>query len=262
MSEHFFAGFDGARAGERTSKPRQRGLTMVVDWGLGHNAQQDLDHSAGDHFDLAKIAVGLSRLLTNQYLRDKIERYLAHDVEPFPGGQYLEYAEVHGIAEGYLDACVAAGYRWVEVSDNIAPVTVEWKSRMITEARQKHGLSVLGEVGKKEGLENPIPLVDNARACVDAGAQIVLLEAAELVDGDADTAAAVEEIVRVIGLETVMFELPGPWIEGVNPHDIHRMRRDLVDRYGTQVNIGNVMPEDLLSLEAYRRGLGINAGSK
>lgn len=262
MGDHFFAGFDGALAGERTSKPRQRGLTMVVDWGLGLNAQEDLVRTGGDYFDLAKIAVGLSRLLPNEYLRDKIHRYLSHDVEPFPGGQYLEYAEVYGITEGYFDACVAAGYRWVEVSDNIAPVTVQWKGRMIREARGKHGLHVLGEVGKKEGLDNPIPLVDNARACVDAGARIVLLEAAELVDGDAETARAVEEIVRVVGLDIVMFELPGPWIEGVNPHDIHRMRRDLVDRYGTQVNIGNVMPEDLLSMEAYRRGLGINAGSR
>lgn len=262
MGDHFFAGYDGALAGERTSKPRQRGLTMVIDWGLGLGAQEDLDHVGSDHFDLAKIAVGVSRLLPNEYLKDKINRYLSHNVEPFPGGQYLEYAEVHGLTEGYYDACVAAGYRWVEVSDNIAPVTAEWKGRMIREAREKHGLSVLGEVGKKEGLDNPIPLVDNARICVDAGARIVLLEAAELVDGDAETARALEEIVEVIGLDTVMFELPGPWIEGVNLYDVHRMRRDLVDRYGTQVNIGNVMPDDLLSMEAYRRGLGINAGSR
>ncbi|MFC1526350.1 phosphosulfolactate synthase [Candidatus Latescibacterota bacterium] len=261
MGEHFFSGYDGALAAERTSKPRQRGITMVVDWGLGLHAQEDLDLSASDYFDLAKVAVGVSRLLSNEYLVSKIERYLSHNVEPFPGGQYLEYAEVHGQTDGYFPACVASGYRWVEVSDNIAPVTVEWKGRMIREAREKHGLSVLGEVGKKEGLDNPIPLVDNAQACVDAGARIVLLEAAELVDGDAETASAVDEIVRVVGLDTVMFELPGPWISGVAQHDIHRMRRDLVDRYGTQVNIGNVMPEDLLSLEAYRRGLGINAGS-
>ncbi|MFH1567534.1 MAG: phosphosulfolactate synthase [Gemmatimonadota bacterium] len=262
MGDHFFTGFDGAMAGERTLKPRQRGLTMVVDWGLGLHAQEDLDRVGGPYFDLAKVAVGLSRLFGNEYLREKIDRYLAHDVEPFPGGQYLEYAEVHGRAAGYFEACVAAGYRWVEVSDNIAPVTAAWKGRMIREAREQHGLQVLGEVGKKEGLDNPIPLVDNARICVDAGARIVLLEAAELVAADPGTARAVEEIVRVVGLDQVMFELPGPWIAGVNPCDIHHLRRILVDRYGTGVNIGNVMPDDLLSLEAYRRGLGINAGSR
>ncbi|HIG46615.1 MAG TPA: hypothetical protein EYQ20_09410 [candidate division Zixibacteria bacterium] len=39
-------------------------------------------------------------------------------------------------------------------------------------------------------------------------------------------------------------------------------RRQLVDQYGPEVNIGNVEPSDLISLEAYRRGLGVNAGQK
>ena len=261
MKEQFFAGLDGALADERTVKPRSSsGLTMVVDWGLGPNAQQDLTMTAAPYVDFAKIAVGMSRLYTDDVLRAKIDQYLAQDVEPFPGGQYLEYAEVHGKLDLYFPACVEAGYRWVEVSDNVAPVTVEWKERVIRQAREEFGLHVLGEVGKKEGLDNPIPLVDNARTCVDAGAAIVLLEAAELVGGDAGTQAEVEEIVKNLGVDKVMFELPGPWIAGVEDCDIHRMRRDLISRYGTQVNIGNVAPDDVLSLEAYRRGLGVNAG--
>ena len=57
-----------------------------------------------------------------------------------------------------------------------------------------------------------------------------------------------------------MFELPGPWIAGIGPSDIHRMRSDLVARYGPNVNLGNVSPADLIPLEAYRRDLGVNAG--
>ena len=262
MKEQYFAGLDGALAADRTVKPRSSGMTMVVDWGLGLHAQQDLTTTAADYFDFAKIAVGSSRLYTDQVLREKIDRYLAQDVEPFPGGMYLEYAEVHGRLDLYFPAAVEAGYRWVEVSDNIAPVSLEWKERVIRQAREEFGLQVLGEVGKKEGLDNPVPLVDNARACIDAGAALVLLEAAELVGEDVEVQREVEEIVRVVGLEQVMFELPGPWISGVNPHDVHRMRRSLVERYGTQVNIGNVAADELMSLEAYRRGLGVNAGQE
>jgi len=260
MIEQFFNGLDGAQADERTSKPRSAGLTMVADWGLGLHAQGDLTTTAGEYFDLAKIAVGISRLLSDEILRQKINGYLANDVEPFPGGQYLEYAEVHGVLDLYLPACAAAGYRWVEVSDNLAQVTLEWKQRVIRQAREEFGLRVLGEVGRKEGLENDIPLVDNARACMDAGSSIILLEAAELLGDDEETGRAVDEIVTLVGLDQVMFELPGPWIAGVSEHDIHQMRRDLIDRYGTQVSIGNVHPQDLMSLEAYRRGLGVNAG--
>ena len=71
----------------------------------------------------------------------------------------------------------------------------------------------------------------------------------------------VEKTVGRVGLEKVMFELPGPWISGVTFHEIHRMRRELIDRYGVEVNIGNVLPDDAMTLEAYRRQLGVNAGA-
>lgn len=257
MDSHIFAGLDGTA---RSSKPRTRGLTMVIDWGIGLNAQQDLAATGAAYFDFAKVAVGISRLLSNEALTGKIKHYQGHGIEPFPGGMYLEYAEVYGKPDLYFPAVVRAGYRWVEVSDNLAPVDVAWKQRMIRQAAERFGLSVLGEVGKKEGLANTFSLTDNARACLDAGARIILLEAAELVSEDPDTARAVEEVVEAIGPERIMFELPGPWIAGVSASDIHRMRSLFIERYGPDVNLGNVSPADLISLEAYRQGLGVNAG--
>ena len=120
----------------------------------------------------------------------------------------------------------------------------------------------LGEVGQKEGLASAVPMVEDAVACLEAGARIILLEAAELVSGDRDAAREVEQVVREIGIERVMFELPGPWIEGVAMHDVHRMRRELLNRYGTEVNMGNVNPEEVVIVEALRRGLGANAGGE
>ena len=261
MERSVFEGLDGKLAGLRSVKPRTAGLTMVVDWGMGLNRQRDLQDSSGPYIDFAKVAVGVSRLLPGPLLEEKIDSYLATGIEPFPGGQYLEYAEREGKLERYFEAVAEAGYRWVEVSDNLLPATAAWKQATIRRAREEFGLNVLGEVGRKEGLENPIPLADNARICLEAGARLILLEAAELLAGDAATAAAVEEIVETAGPEKVMFELPGPWIGGVTASDVHRLRRDLIDRCGTEVNIGNVAPGDLMSLEAYRRGLGVNAGS-
>ena len=255
MSAHVFAGLDG---GPRREKPRDTGMTMVIDWGIGPHAQEDLLAVGAAYFDLAKIAVGVSRLLSDDLLRKKITRYRQRLVEPFPGGQFLEYAQMEGKTEMYLPATAEVGYRWVEVSDNLAPVSVEWKAQMIRQAVEEFGLRVLGEVGKKEGLEKGAPMVDDARVCLEAGASIVLLEAAELVNPE--TADEVEAVVEMAGIDRVMFELPGPWIEGVKQYDIHRMRRELIDRYGADVNLGNVGPEELITVEAYRRGLGVNAG--
>lgn len=254
---HPFTGLDGQ---PRSEKPRTSGLTMVADWGIGPHAQDDLLITGADHFDLAKIAVGISRLLSDDLLREKIAAYREYQVEPFPGGQYLEYAEMEGKTDQYLSATVESGYKWVEVSDNMATVTLAWKLEAISRAVESFDLTVLGEVGQKEGLQTTVPMVDDAQACLDAGARIILLEAAELVSDDPAIAAEVEAVIARIGLDRIMFELPGPWIEGVTHESIHRMRRRLIDQYGQDVNIGNVEPADLISLEAYRRGLGVNAG--
>ena len=93
MNSHFFEGLDGV---ERQSKPRDRGLTMVIDWGIGMHKQEDLITAAADYFEFAKIAVGISRLLSNDLLATKLRKYREHQIEPFPGGMFLESAEVRG----------------------------------------------------------------------------------------------------------------------------------------------------------------------
>jgi len=256
MAAHLFEGLDGNR---RSEKPRTSGRTMVVDWGIGPHAQLDLLVSGGDYVDFAKVAVGTSRLLAKDILIDKIRTYQNYQIEPFPGGQYFEYAEVQGKADLYIPAVCDAGYCWIEISDNLGAVTLDWKAKMIREAVANH-LHVFGEVGKKEGVDSTTSMADDASACLEAGSDIILLEAAELINEDAATARAVEQVIENIGLDRIMFELPGPWIEGVSAALIHRMRRQIVDRYGNEVNVGNVDPVDLISFEAYRRGLGVNAG--
>ena len=146
------------------------------------------------------------------------------------------------------------------MSDNLIPASLEWKQRMIRCASEEFNLNVFGEVGKKEGLENIVPLVDNAKACLDASASIIIMEAAELVSEDVKTSQEVEEVVKEIGIDKIMFELPGPWIPGVTSDVVNRMRRELVEKYGVEVAIGNVLPEDLMFLEAFHRGLDVNAG--
>ncbi|MCF7855016.1 MAG: phosphosulfolactate synthase [Candidatus Pacebacteria bacterium] len=255
MDTHTFAGLDGRN---RQEKPRTTGRTMVIDWGMGPHAQEDLLVTAAPFFDFAKVAVGISRLLDNELLTTKIDTYREHGIEAFPGGQFLEYAEMQGRTDMYLPAVAEAGYRWMEVSDNLAPVELAWKTKLIKQAVDEYAMQVFGEVGKKEGLGKGVPMLDDAKACLDAGASIILLEAAELIQPE--TATEVEHIVQAIGVDQVMFELPGPWIEGVNLFDIHRMRRELIDRYGPDVNLGNVDAGEIVAVEAYRRALGVNAG--
>ena len=257
MTERFCEGLAG---GHRTEKPRKSGLTMVANFGLGLGAVRDLLDMAADHLDFFKVAVGLTHLYPKAVLSEIIALCRKHQVITFPGGGYLEYAQVHGKADRYLPAMAEVGYQWIEVSDNLATVPLAWKQKMIRTAVQEFGLHVVGEVGKKEGLEATTNLADDAKACLDAGAEIILLEAAEIVGDDAATARLIEEVADAVGLEKVLFELPGPWIAGVHLCDVRSVRNRLIERFGPNVNIGNVEPQDLMMLEAYRRGIGVNCG--
>jgi len=254
---HPFHGIDGI---ERPEKPREYGTTMVADWGIGPNLQADLLQTGANFFDFAKIAVGLSRVLSDQLLREKIALYHAHDVAAFPGGQFLEHAGVHKQEDQYLEAAVTAGYQWIEVSDNLATLGLDWKAKTIHKAITSYGLNVLGEVGKKEGLSRDVRMMEDVQSCIEAGARIVLIEAAEIVHPSAGLEAELDEVIEGVGLKQIMFELPGPWIRGVTQSTIHEMSRDLIARYGPNVNLANVDPGQLLPLEAYRQGLGVNAG--
>jgi len=263
VTQHYFAAIPQPH---RSAKPRTGGVTFVIDWGIGPAAQGDLLHTAAEFIDLAKIAVGIAGLLRAEVVREKIALYQQHDVEPFPGGQFLEHAHVHGADDAFLPAAAEAGFRWVEVSDNMADVTLEWKAKMIRRAVEQFDMHVLGEVGKKAGGagggggSGGAAFVDDAKVCRDAGATFVLLEAAELVSDNPAVQRDVDAVVETIGIDHVMFELPGPWIDSVHSCDIHAMRRKLIAQYGPEVNIGNCDPSDIVNLEAYRRKLGVNAG--
>ena len=246
----------------RPVKPRSSGATFIIDWGIGPVQQQDLLRSAAEFVDLAKIAVGIPGLLPARILDEKVQIYQQHQVHPFPGGQFLKHAYVHGCDDAYLPAVQKAGFNWVEVSDNLADVLLAWKAEMIHRAVNNFGMQVMGEVGKKAGGKGGTAFVDDARTCRDAGAAYILLEAAELVSNDPEIQRDIVAVVDVIGLEQIMFGLPSSRIEGVHACDIHTMRRQLISDYGPNVNIGNCDPTDLINLEAYRRKLGANAGGK
>jgi len=44
-------------------KPREKGITMVADWGFGLNRQKELIETSGSFVDLAKIVVAISRIM-------------------------------------------------------------------------------------------------------------------------------------------------------------------------------------------------------
>ncbi len=244
---------------QHSTKPRSHGITMIADWGLGPARQADLLRTSAATIDLAKIAVGISALLPFEVLGEKLKSYRDHHITPFPGGQFLEQAVLHDRTDQYLEAVVDAGFDCVEVSDNLLEIPLESKFALIRLARERHNLHVLGEVGKKEGLESNVDLAEDAAGCLDAGAEVVFLEAADFFSREVNE-AELERIIDRCGLDPLIFELPGPWIKGITLSDVHQTTCWLLNRFGPETNIANVDPDNVLKLEALRLNIGVNAG--
>ena len=83
----------------RPSKPREIGITHVMDKGLGLSAVESLLASAGDYVDIVKLGWGTSYVTQN--LREKLALYRSLDIPVICGGTLLEIAEARGKLDGY-----------------------------------------------------------------------------------------------------------------------------------------------------------------
>lgn len=230
---------------------------MLIDWGIGPKAQEDLLKTSGAYIDLAKIAVGIAGLLKGDVLSAKLKTYREYDVKPFPGGQYLEYAVGKGLEDVFLKEAGEAGFDMIEVSDNTVPFEAAFKTGLIRKAREEHGFTVLGEVGSKVSATEVGPFVADVKQCLEAGAWKVFVEAADLLDGEDLRVELVKALKDEFSLEQLIFELPGWWIGsggGLKVEILNRLFKEL----GAEVNLANIEENEILFLETQRRRTGVS----
>src|SRR5436190_11954000 len=216
---------------ERAAKPRQQGLTRVLDRGLSVADVDNLAEVAGDYIDVAKLGWGTSVATGN--LQAKLERYRHHGITAMFGGTLTELA----IAQNRLDALVAwlheLGLEHIEVSDGT--ITLEHERKVELIERLAKEFTVLSEVGSKDNtrIMAPFRWVEQIQAELEAGAWKVIAEARESGsvgifrhDGEVRM-GLIDEIVHAIPQEKIVFEAP---------------RRDqqvwFVRRFGPDVNLG------------------------
>jgi phosphosulfolactate synthase len=175
-------------------------------------------------------------------------------------GQFPEFVVAttagRALAAFYAEAN-RLGFAAIEVSDNVIPLTDRERREHIQRARDA-GLEVFGEVGGKDRRSTPQELLDQAAICLEAGASLVLVEAAELVERGHVDRALLQAITQGLSPEHVMLELPGPWIPDVRSCDIEALKKLLVLEFGPDVNVANVSPDTVLDFEATRTGLGVS----
>lgn len=233
---------------ERGVKPRERGITHVIDRGLSVAAVDGLIETVGGAVDIVKLGWGTALVTAN--LREKIARYEAHGIPVVLGGTLTELAIRQGRVREMAAWLHELGLRHVEISDG----TIE------LEARVKHELigtlakefTVLSEVGSKDAdtIMAPYVWVEQMEADLEAGAWKVIAEGRESgtagiarADGEIRT-GLVDEIVHAIEPGRIIFDAPR-----------HSQQVWFLRYLGGEANLGNIAADDVLSLETLRLGL-------
>jgi phosphosulfolactate synthase len=233
---------------ERSRKPRERGITHVIDRGLSVAAVEGMLETAGDSVDIVKLGWGTALVSAN--LAAKLACYAANDIPVILGGTLTELA----IRQEQLDGLVAwlheLGLRHVEVSDGTLALQSARKCQIIE--RLAKDFTVYSEVGSKDvnHIMAPYRWVEQIEAELAAGAKKVIAEARESgtagifrPDGEVRT-GLIDEIVHAVDPELLIFEAP-------------RKEQQVwfLLQFGAECNLGNIAPQDVLSLETLRLGL-------
>jgi phosphosulfolactate synthase len=229
-------------------KPRARGLTHVIDRGLSIAEVDSLMEVAGGIVDVVKLGWGTALVSAN--LQPKLERYAAREVPVVLGGTLTELAIRQGRIEGLIAWLRELGLRHVEVSDGTIALDPVVKRELIERLAEE--FTVLAEVGSKDVdfIMAPYVWVEQIQRDLEAGAWKVIAEARESgtagiyrSSGEVRT-GLIDEIAHAVDTDKLIFEAP---------------RREqqvwLLKRFGTECNLGNIAPDDVLSVETLRLGL-------
>jgi phosphosulfolactate synthase len=233
---------------QRNQKPRENGLTCLLDKGMGLRQIEDLLTSASDYIDVVKLGWGTAYIVKD--LRDKVKLYRQARVPVYLGGTLLELAILQNRFDEYREMVQTLGLSHVELSTGIIELSIEDKVGYIREL--KKDFVVLSEVGSKnpQNVLSPDQWLQSIQAELEAGAWKVICEAREsgtvgLFHGNGEPKSAlIDEIANSIDPCRLIFEAPQ------KAQQIWFIRK-----FGSNVNLGNISPSETIPLETLRLGL-------
>jgi phosphosulfolactate synthase len=232
----------------RSTKPRTEGLTHVIDKGLSLREVEALFEMAGDYVDIVKLGWGTSYVTRN--LDEKIALYRSFGVPIVCGGTLFEAVVGRDRLDEYRSWLTQKGFTHVEVSDGTIDLAHGRKLELVSELAKD--FVVLSEVGSKNAdiVYAPYQWVEWMKDELDAGAWKVITEAREggtagifRPTGEMRT-GLIDEIVHEIDAGEIIFEAPREAAQGW-----------FVRRFGPEVNLGNIPPDEVIPLETLRLGL-------
>jgi phosphosulfolactate synthase len=233
---------------ERPAKPRNSGITMVMDKGLSIREAEDFMSVGSEYTDYVKLGFGTS-LITPGFEK-KIAIYKKSGVIPYFGGTLFEAFIVRNMFGEYLEFLDEHEIKMVEVSDG--SYDIDHKRKLDYISRLAERCIVISEVGskKKDVVYSPDEWVAMMKAELNAGSVKVIAEARESgttgiynEDGSVNK-KIICAIAEHVKLENVIWEAP-----------LKSQQAWFIKNFGANVNLGNISPNEIIPLESLRLGL-------
>ncbi len=234
---------------ERPTKPRNAGLTHVLDKGLPLNALEATVDGVGHLIDVWKFGYGLAYV--DRQVEEKLKVLDRAGVKACPGGTLAEICWLQYCSTQYLDWLARCGFGCVEISNGASGMPAEAKRRLIADAARR-GFEVFSEIGSKDPdlIVEPDVWVDEAARDLDAGASWIVAEGRDsgtvgLYNSDGDVRTSLVDALETLSAETqVIYEAP-----------LRAQQAWLIRHIGPNVSLGNVPAGEVPSVEALRLGL-------
>jgi phosphosulfolactate synthase len=240
--------YEISRLPERSIKPRNSGITMAMDKGLSLREAEDFMSVCSDHVDIVKL--GWATSFVTPKLKEKIEIYHSAGIPVYLGGTLLEAFIIRNQFEDYLRILDKFELKYAEVSDGSIELEHDEKCNYIK--RLSESVTVLSEVGSKdaEKIIPPYKWIQLMNKELEAGAWKVIGEAREggnvgLFRSSGEVREGlVDEILTQIPFEKIIWEAPQK-----------SQQVWFIKLLGTNVNLGNIAPNEVIPLETIRLGL-------
>jgi phosphosulfolactate synthase len=233
---------------ERTSKPRQKGLTMVMDKGLSLRQVEDFIEMGGAHTDIVKLGWATSYVTPN--LKEKLAIYKSAGIPVYFGGTLFEAFYIRGQVDEYQRVLDQYGMEYAEISDGSVDMPSDVKCEFIQKLSKQ--VIVLSEVGSKDEAKiiPPYKWIKLMKMELEAGSWKVIGEARE--GGNVGLFRSSGEVRQGL-VEEILTEIPEEKIIWEAPQKSQQVW--FVKLVGANVNVGNIAPNEVISLETIRLGL-------
>ena len=232
----------------REKKPRESGLTMMMDKGLSINDTKNFIDMCGPHTDIVKLGFGTSAI--SSHIETKIKLYQDAGLMVYLGGTLFEAFIIRDMYEEFKDLLRKWNLSMCEVSDGSIELDHEKKCEYISDLAKE--FKVVSEVGSKDEnvLIAPYKWIELMQKELEAGSWKVIAEAREggnvgiYRSGGDVRSDLIDEILTKISEEDILWEAPK------KPQQVW-----FIKLLGANVNLGNIAWDEVIPLETLRIGL-------